>query len=94
MDAMSLDHDHHHHHDQENQEVAFTQTNLVADRTQTPGVTATTTIDPNLINPWGVYYGPSGPFWVSDNGAGVTTIAPREMLIRSPLARWQSGSLP
>ena len=75
MDAMSLDHDHHHHHhDQENQEVAFTQTNLVADSPQTPGVTATTTIDPNLINPWGVSFGPKGPFWVSDNGTGVTTI--------------------
>jgi len=77
MDAMSLDHEHHHHHhhhDRDNQEVAFTQTNLVADSPETPGVTATTTIDPNLINPWGVSYGPSGPFWVSDNGTGVTTI--------------------
>jgi uncharacterized protein (TIGR03118 family) len=76
MDAMSLDHDHrhHHHHDHEDQEVAFTQTNLVADSSNTPGATPTTTIDPNLINPWGVSYSPTGPFWVSDNGTGVTTI--------------------
>jgi uncharacterized protein (TIGR03118 family) len=69
MDAMSLDHDHRHHHHHEDQEVAFTQTNLVSD---TPG--AAPTIDPNLINPWGVADSPTGLFWVSDNGTGVTTI--------------------
>ena len=75
MDAMSLDHDHrHHHHHEDQEEVAFTQTNLVADSSLTPGATPTTTIDPNLINPWGVSYSPTGPFWVSDNGTGVTTI--------------------
>jgi uncharacterized protein (TIGR03118 family) len=75
MDAMSLDHDHHHHHHHhEDQEVAITQTNLVADSANTPGVTPTTTIDPNLINPWGVADSPTGPFWVSDNGTGVATI--------------------
>ena len=48
----------------------FLQTNLVSDR---PGF-GTNNIDPNLINPWGVSHGPGGPFWVSDNGAGVATI--------------------
>jgi uncharacterized protein (TIGR03118 family) len=74
MDAMSPDHHHRHHHDHENQEVAITQTNLVADSSQTPGVTPTTTIDPNLINPWGIAESPTGLFWISDNGKGVTTI--------------------
>jgi uncharacterized protein (TIGR03118 family) len=81
MDAMSLDqdhrhhhHHHHHHHHEHEEEVAFTQTNLVADSSNTPGATSTTTIDPNLINPWGVADSPTGPFWVSDNGTGVTTI--------------------
>jgi uncharacterized protein (TIGR03118 family) len=73
MDAMSLDHGHRHHHE-DREEVAFTQTNLVADSSLTPGATPTTTIDPNLINPWGVSDSPTGPFWVSDNGAGVATI--------------------
>lgn len=36
-------------------------------------VTATVT-DANLINPWGAAYSPTGPFWVSDNGTGVTTL--------------------
>ncbi len=74
MDAISLDHDHHHHHHERGEEVAFTQTNLVADSSGTPGAAPTTTIDPNLINPWGVADSPTGPFWVSDNGTGVTTI--------------------
>jgi uncharacterized protein (TIGR03118 family) len=30
--------------------------------------------DPHLINPWGVAFSPTGPFWVSDAGTGVTTI--------------------
>ena len=33
------------------------------------------TADPNpLVNPWGVSFAPTGPFWVSDNGAGLTTL--------------------
>jgi uncharacterized protein (TIGR03118 family) len=32
-------------------------------------------IDPNLVNPWGVAVpSPNGPIWVSDNGAGVSTL--------------------
>ena len=30
--------------------------------------------DPNLVNPWGIAFDPSGPFWVSDNGAGLSTL--------------------
>src|ERR1700690_658521 len=41
------------------------QTNLVSDL---PGMAQVT--DANLVNPWGLSYSPSGPFWVSDNGAG------------------------
>jgi hypothetical protein len=26
--------------------------------------------DKNLINPWGVAFGPSGPFWITDNNSG------------------------
>jgi uncharacterized protein (TIGR03118 family) len=47
----------------------FTQTNLISD-----GSVPAANIDPNLINPWGVSFSPTGPFWVSDNGAGVATI--------------------
>ena len=45
------------------------QTNLVSD---IPGLAMHT--DPNLRNPWGTSVGPGSPIWVSDNGAGVTTL--------------------
>src|SRR5256714_6802382 len=47
----------------------FRQTNLVSD---VPGMATFT--DPNLKNPWGISAGPTTPMWVSDNGAGVTTL--------------------
>lgn len=49
----------------------FAQTNLVTDD---QSVNAAKITDPNLINPWGVSYSPSSPFWVSDNGTGVSTL--------------------
>jgi uncharacterized protein (TIGR03118 family) len=30
--------------------------------------------DPHLVNPWGVAESASSPFWVSDNGAGLSTL--------------------
>lgn len=30
--------------------------------------------DANLINPWGLARSPTGPFWVADNGTGLSTI--------------------
>jgi uncharacterized protein (TIGR03118 family) len=47
----------------------FMQTNLVSD---IPGRAMLT--DPNLVNPWGVSFGASGPFWVSDQAAGKSTL--------------------
>jgi len=38
------------------------------------GFPAAAHVDPNLINPWGVSFTPTSPFWVSDNGAGVSTL--------------------
>ncbi|MFL4995040.1 MAG: TIGR03118 family protein [Microvirga sp.] len=58
---------HEHHHAQ--QENSYFQTNLVSD-----GFVPAAHMDENLINPWGVANSPTGPFWVSDNGTGVTTV--------------------
>jgi uncharacterized protein (TIGR03118 family) len=30
--------------------------------------------DPNLVNAWGISYSPTGPFWVSDNNTGLSTV--------------------
>jgi len=45
------------------------QTNLVSDL---PGVAALG--DPNLVNPWGISASGGSPFWVSDNGTGLSTL--------------------
>jgi uncharacterized protein (TIGR03118 family) len=34
----------------------------------------TTSGDPNLVNAWGMAYATGGPFWVSDNGTGKSTV--------------------
>jgi uncharacterized protein (TIGR03118 family) len=47
----------------------FNQRNLVAD---TPGVAEQT--DPNLVNAWGLAFGPATPAWVADNGMDVATL--------------------
>jgi uncharacterized protein (TIGR03118 family) len=31
-------------------------------------------VDPNLVNPWGLAASATSPFWVADNGAGVSTL--------------------
>jgi uncharacterized protein (TIGR03118 family) len=48
---------------------SFHQTNLVSD---IPGVALST--DPDLVNPWGLSSSATSPIWVSDNGAGVSTL--------------------
>jgi hypothetical protein len=51
--------------------VSFDVTNLVTDD---QSVNAAQITDPNLKNAWGVSYSPTGPFWVSSNGAGLSVI--------------------
>jgi uncharacterized protein (TIGR03118 family) len=47
----------------------FGQTNLVSD---IPGMAAFT--DPDLVNPWGIAFGATSPFWVANNGTGTSTL--------------------
>ena len=46
-----------------------TPTNLTSD---IPDVGTFT--DANLVNPWGLIASPAGPWWVSDNGTGLSTL--------------------
>jgi uncharacterized protein (TIGR03118 family) len=48
---------------------SYTQFNLVSD---IPGLAAHT--DSNLINPWGVSFTATSPFWVSNQGRGTATL--------------------
>jgi len=47
----------------------YKQTNLTADQS---GVAALT--DANLVNPWGLSRSSGSPWWVSDNGTGLSTL--------------------
>jgi len=47
----------------------YKQTNLISN---IPGMAAAT--DQNLVNPWGISRSSGSPWWVSDNGKGVSTL--------------------
>ena len=49
----------------------YQQTDLVANSSS---VSSTATIDPNLVNAWGLARGSGSPWWVSDNGTGLSTL--------------------
>lgn len=48
---------------------AYQQMNLVSD-----GAVQALATDGHLKNPWGIVAFPGGPFWISDNGMGVSTL--------------------
>jgi uncharacterized protein (TIGR03118 family) len=50
-------------------QVRVDQTNLVSN---IPGLAQLT--DPDLVNAWGISFSSTSPFWISDNGAGRTTL--------------------
>lgn len=47
----------------------FTQTNLVSN-----GAVPADQTDSSLVNPWGIAFAPTGVFWLSDDGTGLTTL--------------------
>jgi uncharacterized protein (TIGR03118 family) len=53
----------------DNDDFAYKQTNLVSD-----GAVPAQSTDPQLKNPWGIAAVPGAPFWISDNGTGVSTL--------------------
>jgi uncharacterized protein (TIGR03118 family) len=71
----------------------FGLVNLASD---VPGLARVT--DLNLVNPWGMAYSPTGPFWFADNGSGVSDIldgrgGPFSLVVTVPSAA-RSGSAP
>jgi uncharacterized protein (TIGR03118 family) len=53
----------------DNDDSAYKQTNLVSDGALPARVT-----DPQLKNPWGIAAIPGAPFWIADNGSGLSTL--------------------
>ena len=46
------------------------ETDLIADQASM----SVAHVDPNLINPWGLAYGPQTYLWVADNSSGMSTV--------------------
>lgn len=62
----------------------YMQTNLTSDQT---GVA--TNMDPHLVNAWGLFRGTTTPWWISDNGTGLSTLydgtgAARSLVVTVP----------
>ena len=56
---------------------AYLQTDLTTDDNSVLtglGYPAAANVDPNLNNAWGISFGAATPFWISDNGTGVSTL--------------------
>ena len=73
--------------------VPITKYKLSALASDIAGLTANT--DPSLVNPWGIALSATGPFWVSNNHAGNTTVyngngeptpAASPLVVRIPVA--------
>ncbi len=56
-------------HDQDEEQTHYQQINLISDIS---GVAQLQ--DTNLVNAWGLSFGPTGPFWIGDNGTGKATL--------------------
>ena len=71
---------------------SVSQINLVTDDQvflTSQGFAQAANVDPNLINPWGMSFSPTSPFWLSDQGTGVSTLynaagAPQSLVVTIP----------
>lgn len=66
----------------------FHQTNLVSDQS---GVALIT--DPDLVNPWGITFGPTSPFWVADNVSSKSTLYRGDVTATNPPVPFTKVSL-
>ena len=76
------------------QAASYLVTVLTSDQSGTAPV-----IDPNLQNPWGLSYSPTGPFWAADEHTGLSTIydgtgTPQSLVVTIPPAPGHSRGTP
>ncbi|QEH32712.1 hypothetical protein OJF2_11910 [Aquisphaera giovannonii] len=71
------------------------QTNLVSD-----GAVPAKVTDPGLVNPWGLSASPTSPWWISDNGTGLSTLyngntgAKQGLIVSIPSPSGPTGGTP
>ncbi|HKV81798.1 MAG TPA: TIGR03118 family protein [Candidatus Sulfotelmatobacter sp.] len=56
-------------------------------------------VDPNLVNPWGMSRSSGSPWWISDNGTGLSTLydstgVPKSLVVTIPAPDGQPGGTP
>jgi uncharacterized protein (TIGR03118 family) len=74
---------------------SYEETKLVADDASL----GATTVDANLVNPWGIAFSSGGTLWVSDNGTSVSTLydgtgAKLSLVVGIPQADGSPGGKP
>ena len=72
----------------------YTRTDLTANRS---GISSAPNIDPNLVNAWGVGRSQTSPWWISDNGTGLSTLydgtgLPQGLVVTIPLPDQHTGT--
>ncbi len=75
----------------------YQRTDLTADNSQTSSTAPN--IDPNLVNAWGMSRGSGSPWWISDNGTGLSTLyngagVPQSLVVTIPQPNGQPGGTP
>jgi len=75
----------------------YTRTDLTADIAATSP--SAPNLDPNLVNAWGLSRGSGSPFWVADNGTGLSTLyngagVPQALVVKIPTVDGQGTSAP
>ncbi len=72
----------------------FTRTDLTANNANVANVP---NIDPNLVNAWGMSRSSGSPWWISDNGTGLSTLydgtgLAQSLVVTIPLPNGQTGT--
>ncbi len=71
--------------------VTVGRTDLITDN---QGANPALTTDPNLVNAWGMSFSGTSPFWVSDNGTGLSTLYAVNPLTNIPVKQGLEVSIP
>jgi len=75
----------------------YVRTDLTTD---SAGVSPTAAhVDPNLVNAWGLARGSASPWWVADNGTGLSTLydatgTPQSLIVKIPAPSGNKSSAP
>jgi len=72
----------------------YTRTDLATDSSS---VSQAPHVDPHLVNAWGLSRATGSPWWIADNGTGLSTLydstgAPLSLVVTIPLPNGQSGT--